>query len=159
MTRTDEQRRRAVEYLNAHPEQREKARIRARAAMDRKRMSDPVQRRKLDIYAQLVELQGGEHCAICKVPRKPDEKRLAIDHDWETDEIRGLLCTRCNGAIGRTREVSSWLHNAIEYLDREHYTGISYEPIRTAVNAEYAHLRDVDEAAGDALVRDGMRTA
>jgi hypothetical protein len=108
-------------------------------------MADPIARRKLEIYQHLIELQGGEHCAICLVPRNPSEKRLAIDHDWETDEVRGLLCTRCNGAIGRTREVSQWLHNAIAYLDREKYTGISFEEVRRA-NAHYGTIKKRDAA-------------
>jgi hypothetical protein len=122
------------------PATAQKNRIRAREFADKKWMADPIARRKLEIYQHLIELQGGEHCAICLVPRNPSEKRLAIDHDWETDEVRGLLCTRCNGAIGRTREVSQWLHNAIAYLDREKYTGISFEEVRRA-NAHYGTIK------------------
>lgn len=124
-------------YLHANPEQMEKARARAREAIDRKRMADPVLRRKMEIYQQLIELQGGEHCAICLVPRKLNEKRLAIDHDWDTDEIRGLLCSRCNGTLGRNREVVAWLHNAIAYLERTTYTGLNYQEVRAA-NVQYA---------------------
>jgi hypothetical protein len=127
------------------PATAQKNRIRARAFADKKWMADPIARRKLEIYQHLIELQGGEHCAICLVPRNPSEKRLAIDHDWETDEVRGLLCTRCNGAIGRTREVSQWLHNAIAYLDREKYTGISFEEVRRA-NAHYGTIKKRDAA-------------
>lgn len=136
-------------YLHANPEQMEKARIRAREAIDRKRLADPVMRRKVEIYRQLVELQGGEHCAICLVPRDPSQKRLAIDHDWDTDEVRGLLCTRCNGAIGRTREVAKWLHNAVAYLERPAYTGINYQEVRAA-NVQYKAFsnRPVDVGSG-----------
>lgn len=44
-------------------------------------------------YARLFELQGGR-CAICLNP--PANKQLAVDHDHNTDEVRGLLCSRCN---------------------------------------------------------------
>lgn len=132
----ERRRARANAYLHSHPDQMQKARERSRTAVDRKRRADPVMARKLEIYQHLIDLQGGEHCAICLVPRSKSEKRLNIDHDWETDEVRGLLCTRCNNAVGRTREVRTWLHNAIAYLDRPLYTGIDYEDVRKA-NAQY----------------------
>jgi len=41
--------------------------------------------------------QGG----CCKICRKPPKKnRLAVDHDHETKIVRGLLCLRCNYALG-----------------------------------------------------------
>ena len=126
-------------YLS--PVTMEKNRIRARAAMDRKRAADPVAARKLEIYQRLIELQGGEHCAICKVPRNPTQRRLAIDHDWDTDEIRGLLCSRCNGILGRNRAVEAWLHAAVAYLDRTTYTGINYSEVRAADKAYPAFFK------------------
>lgn len=134
-------RRRAVEYLHSHPEQMQANRARARAAADRKRRSDPVMARKLEIYDHLVEIQGGEHCAICKKPRPAETRRFAIDHDHETDEIRGLLCRRCNAALGRTREQGKdWLRAALEYLDRTSYTGLKHAEVRYANHREYALL-------------------
>lgn len=44
-------------------------------------------------YDTMLENQGGV-CAICQSP--PKNNRLAVDHDHNTGEIRGLLCTRCN---------------------------------------------------------------
>jgi CHASE3 domain sensor protein len=139
----DIERRRATarQYLRDNPEYAETARVRARVAMDRKRMADPVLRRKLEIYEYLVKLQGGDHCAICKVVRDPSKKRLAIDHDHVTDEIRGLLCSRCNRAIGNSREGIEWLQSALAYLERVTYTGLSFEEIRTITRFEYGHLR------------------
>jgi hypothetical protein len=99
-------------------------------------------RRKLEIYEQLVEMQGGEFCSICKKLRETDVRRFAIDHDYETDEIRGLLCRRCNAALGRTREQGKeWLRAAVEYLDRETYTGIKHAEVRYANQSEYEALR------------------
>lgn len=44
-------------------------------------------------YDDLLKLQGGK-CAICR--RRPKTKRLAVDHSHKTNEVRGLLCSRCN---------------------------------------------------------------
>lgn len=44
-------------------------------------------------YDQLLKRQGGK-CAICR--GKPKSKRLAVDHDHGSGEVRGLLCSRCN---------------------------------------------------------------
>lgn len=51
-------------------------------------------------YRRLLELQGGR-CYICQ--RVPRSRRLAVDHDHETNEVRGLLCADsrrgCNHAV------------------------------------------------------------
>lgn len=53
-------------------------------------------------YAQLLEWQGGR-CFVCgAVPRA---RRLAVDHDHVTNEVRGLLCASdewgCNVSLRR----------------------------------------------------------
>ncbi len=53
-----------------------------------------------DMYLALHEKQGGV-CAICQQPEKVKDKNgeirsLAVDHNHETGEVRGLLCFRCN---------------------------------------------------------------
>lgn len=81
-------------------------------------------------YAAMFEQQGGV-CAICKKPetavqRKflyegepPIEviKRLAIDHNHLTNEIRGLLCYKCNIMLGMADDNIDTLFAAIEYLE------------------------------------------
>lgn len=44
-------------------------------------------------YDALLVQQGGR-CAICR--SRPKSKRLAVDHNHKTGEVRGLLCSRCN---------------------------------------------------------------
>lgn len=141
LERIQHRRERALAYLHSHPEQMQANRLRARAAADRKRRADPIMRRKLEIYDQLVDAQGGEFCSICKKPRPSETRRFAIDHDHDTDEIRGLLCRRCNSALGRTREQGKdWLRAALEYLDRPTYTGLKHAEVRYANRREYALL-------------------
>lgn len=68
----------------------------------------------VDAFLQMNDAQGGL-CAICR--RACDTaQRLSVDHDHETGRVRGLLCRRCNGAIGLFREDLAVLAAAIEYL-------------------------------------------
>lgn len=65
-------------------------------------------------YPQMLDAQDGG-CAICGRP--PSEKRrLDIDHDHKTMEIRGLLCVRCNRALPAWI-TAAWLLAAAHYLE------------------------------------------
>jgi len=68
-------------------------------------------------YARMLEAQNGV-CAICGEPR-PDERTLHVDHDHESGAIRGLLCFRCNNALGDLREEYELFRRAADYLDRD----------------------------------------
>jgi hypothetical protein len=48
-------------------------------------------------YNKLLHAQNGV-CALCG--KIDPGKRLVVDHNHETEEIRGLLCNRCNMALG-----------------------------------------------------------
>lgn len=75
-------------------------------------------------YESLL-LRQGRCCAICRRTFRAFKKRLAVDHDHHTGEIRGLLCDYCNRRIvGRHRKDLGleYLRSAVAYLDRE-YTG------------------------------------
>lgn len=69
-------------------------------------------------------------CAICKRPeraidpRTKKPRRLSVDHCHKTGEVRGLLCTPCNQAIGQLQDNPDVLHAAVEYLKNiEHSSG------------------------------------
>jgi len=54
----------------------------------------------LEQYQSLLRLQNGV-CAICKKPEMGKRvNRLAIDHNPQTDKVRGLLCGSCNRRLG-----------------------------------------------------------
>jgi len=40
-------------------------------------------------------------CALCGKSQAEFKRRLALDHDHETNRWRGLLCARCNSEIGK----------------------------------------------------------
>lgn len=74
----------------------------------------------LEQFNALVEQQGGV-CAICKNPEmwnRKDVKRLSVDHCHATGRVRGLLCNRCNRAIGLLGDNDRLCVAAAEYLRR-----------------------------------------
>jgi len=57
-------------------------------------------------------------CAICGINENELKTSLHIDHDHKTSKIRGLLCMKCNRAIGYFNDDINLLKNAIEYLNK-----------------------------------------
>lgn len=75
-----------------------------------------------DEYNDILCAQNGR-CAICLC--KPRTKSLAVDHDHKTNEIRGLLCSRCNhGLLGHAHDSIEMLKRAIEYLENPPAKGV-----------------------------------
>ena len=68
-------------------------------------------------YDRMFEEQYGV-CAICGEAR-PDERTLHVDHDHATGSVRGLLCFRCNNALGDLRDDLELFQRAADYLDRD----------------------------------------
>jgi hypothetical protein len=56
-------------------------------------------------------------CAICS-KTEPGNKRLSVDHNHITGEIRGLLCNNCNRAIGLLQDNVNIIKNAVSYLTK-----------------------------------------
>ena len=55
-----------------------------------------------------------EECAICS--KKMQEKEVHVDHCHQTGRVRGLLCSRCNQAIGLLDEDLERINMAAEYI-------------------------------------------
>lgn len=53
----------------------------------------------------------GQRCAICG-----REDRPVVDHDHRTGRIRGILCHRCNIALGHLGDSPNRLLSAVMYL-------------------------------------------
>ena len=66
----------------------------------------------VDDFKAMLTAQGGT-CAICG---DAPERRLHVDHDHRTGQVRGLLCTGCNKGIGCFRDDPDRLRGAIRYL-------------------------------------------
>lgn len=65
-------------------------------------------------YAARLEAQAGV-CPICLMP--PKSRRLDIDHDHKTGEIRGLLTHRCNRGLQMFGDDPARLRRAAAYLE------------------------------------------
>lgn len=68
-------------------------------------------------YNNLFEIQKG-CCAICRKHQSQLKVSLAVDHDHSNGIIRGLLCYNCNSGLGRFKDNTDLLINAIKYLTR-----------------------------------------
>jgi hypothetical protein len=59
-------------------------------------------------------------CAVCGHPPNSYQRRkasLAVDHDHATGTVRGLLCGRCNTALGLLGEDSAVIVKLFNYLE------------------------------------------
>jgi hypothetical protein len=87
----------------------------------RRRMSADLRSKyslPMEQYEALFKAQAGR-CAICTDrPKKSAHYRLVVDHDHETGEVRGLLCHRCNVALGFMRDNPTALRRAAAYLEQ-----------------------------------------
>jgi hypothetical protein len=63
-------------------------------------------------YEAMLAAQGGV-CAICLDPPS-DGESLHVDHLG--DSVRGILCVRCNNALGQLREDVEIAERAVDYL-------------------------------------------
>lgn len=75
------------------------------------------------IEREAMEASQDYKCAICgreevALHQNGTPKRLAIDHDHQTNQVRGLLCYQCNNMLGCARDDINVLLNAIEYLKK-----------------------------------------
>lgn len=69
-------------------------------------------------YDAQLEKQEGK-CAICsrtEVDKKG--RKLAVDHNHETGQVRGLLCARCNFSIAAFEYDPDFGTKALNYLAR-----------------------------------------
>lgn len=54
-------------------------------------------------------------CAICLI--KISIANSAIDHNHDTGDFRGVLCTQCNLALGMFKDSPNVLRSALSYLE------------------------------------------
>ncbi len=84
-------------------------------------------------YQEIYKRQNGR-CAICKRDFLELSKAPFVDHDHKTNKVRGLLCTKCNFAIGqlddsyeRCLEAALYLKGRFNDQDENPYTSSGVE--------------------------------
>lgn len=142
---SDEQKQRARDYQSAL-RKTPKGKYRVRA-MNLKRFGLTPER-----YEEILEQQGGV-CAVCG---QPETKRnqfgvvsLAVDHDHETGQVRGLICMLCNRALGMLGDSPDTVRRLADYRSKYQrlyvagpMTGLP-DNNRPAFNAMAARLRAI----------------
>ena len=69
-----------------------------------------------DSYKLLFASQCGR-CVIC-MTQDPGARGWQIDHCHKTGKVRGILCVKCNAALGMASDNVDRLRSMIEYLKR-----------------------------------------
>ena len=70
-----------------------------------------------DIFKEMIK-QCNNRCSICGILFTMEKQSNSphIDHDHKTKRVRGILCSKCNTAIGFFNDDISVLDSAISYL-------------------------------------------
>jgi len=69
-------------------------------------------------FDNLLLIQNNK-CLICGQPLDlQNPKNVCVDHNHLTGKIRGILCNKCNLAIGLLRDNPEYTKRATEYLER-----------------------------------------
>jgi hypothetical protein len=115
----DERNARRRERYRVDAEHREVCKRQSRKVSKQKRMEYRLRKEfglTLEEYQCIGDRQKWK-CAICGAD-KADARghRLHVDHCHATGKVRGLLCGKCNTAIGRFKDSIEYLHRAVEYL-------------------------------------------
>ena len=74
----------------------------------------------LEEYEAKYESQGGR-CAVCGRHESEFSRRLGVDHNHKTGELRALLCNHCNYLVGVVESESDLLQKARLYLAKLFY--------------------------------------
>lgn len=67
----------------------------------------------LEEYQYMFVNQNGK-CLLCE--REENGRLLAVDHNHNTDKVRGLLCGSCNRALGLFGDRLDVLEKAVDYI-------------------------------------------
>ena len=62
----------------------------------------------------LMAKKQGYRCLLCR-----EKKRLVVDHDHGSGEVRGLLCVPCNRFLGTVEWRPQILKRIVQYLKGE----------------------------------------
>lgn len=101
------------EWKRRNPQEREKSRLRMKAAREADPKRFVTYNRR---YKGLPEPVRSEPLVCDCCGRPPKGKHLCLDHDHETGRFRGWLCGACNRAIGQLGDSVRGVMRAVRYL-------------------------------------------
>ena len=70
----------------------------------------------MENYNNILSEQNNS-CAICN-KECVSGRKLAVDHNHDTGEVRGLLCCKCNRGLGNFHDNLDLLRSAVLYLEK-----------------------------------------
>lgn len=68
---------------------------------------------------EAIRIKQNFKCALCNRSEFEFKKRLHLDHCHSSNQVRGLLCSKCNMGLGLFKDNIEVLQKAIIYL--QHY--------------------------------------
>lgn len=87
----------------------------------------------IDDYVKLYTNQKG-CCKICGINQSDLKRKLCVDHCHETGIVRGLLCSKCNIALGMLNDNIENLKSSIKYLEESEERVKIFKEIITPTN-------------------------
>lgn len=81
------------------------------------------------VYDELFKKQGGV-CATCHAAPQP-KKKLRLDWDHKTGQVRGLLCSNCERAIACFNDDPAMIQRAAKYLQTRNGKRSSKKAVKT----------------------------
>jgi len=76
--------------------------------------------KRYGIDPELAELYYLAHDGKCEICKEPGDS-LCVDHCHDTKIIRGMLCQKCNTALGLLNDDANRLQTAYNYLIQKGY--------------------------------------
>lgn len=92
----------------------------------------------LEEYNNLLTAQR-DCCAVCMQSTSSFNKRLAVDHNHKTGEVRGLLCFRCNHFVVGKYTDPALLYAAARYLTGPHTGKFVPKKVKTKRKKRKSH--------------------
>ncbi len=99
-------------------QERAKERIMENYLENKEEINMKIQLKKYNLTEQqliAMKKESNNKCKICDL----DMKKICIDHDHSTGRVRGLICNKCNSALGFFNDDINILYKAYKYL-RDH---------------------------------------
>lgn len=107
-----------------------------------KKRHDTILREKFGIglhqYQLMYEAQDGK-CYLCGFP---EGRNLAVDHCHSTGDVRRLLCSRCNQALGLFKDNPEVLRKAATYVETA-FSLPQDSDVETIPHAQRARWRNI----------------